>query len=1257
MIPIDRTQIEVWGQKFDAKGNFPKLVAKLIIETTPKSTFLQVPSGSAVYIGGWDGIVKCAEETNYVPIGISLWEIGTNGDRTKANADYKKRSEDSLGFEKREATYIFLTTNIWADKNDWVTEKSKDKIWGQIKVYDSRDIAEWLENSQVSSRWFLILSRNYPFDGIYIAEEYWKMLSFGPKGQILPKIVTAGREHECQQLFDFLSGEPALKAVRGFTKDEAIAFIIAASLQFDPRMKELFLSRSVVVDTLHNFHGIRINRNSLNLIAKLDDTGTLYVAVSDGHHVLVPLGPDDSFHSQDIITLPRIDRDGQVDALIEMGLSRDDASRYSKESGRDYTILKKLLGFPPPKINWINQEETMELIPALLIGRWDETKKGDRETLEKISNEDYNTYSARLIKWLGVETPPLIKIGNTWRLTSPLDTWTNFSNKITEQDFKNLKGTFLNVLREIDPVFDLDPTERSFAPIRGKESEYSSWCREGLTQSLILVGLYGSNFTFQHNFSTQEWVDTIIRELLYDAPGKLWASLNHEMPLLAEASPKSFFESAYHSLSLDDKPIMDMFIEEDSLVSPTSRHTGLLWALEGLAWIPEYFFHATSLLSKLSALDPGGNLANRPFNSLIEIFKPWHYQTLAAFEDRMAVLEEIVKKEYEIGWKLLSKMIPKGPGSAFPTHKLRWRLFERSFDKKYTWREIWDTHSKVIGLLLQYFDFSETKLTVLLDISESKALTPETHDQIMGFVESNLQKINHRDFSAWNALRNTLSEHRSHHEANWALPEDELIKYEAIYKKLEPSDTIEKIIWMFDNHWPSFPEGIDRKELTFKERENLVTERRVEGLKSIYQEFGFEKIKSLVKSIKEPMIYGDILAHIIDEQDAIISLCDYLREEGTALPFIQQFIYRKSIIEGIDWVMNLFEILKTHGFNDKQLAAIFVPIQQSRRVWDFIENTNVEIQRSYWEQIYPHFWDMAIEDRLYGIDKLIEVNRFISALDICHHNSSELSSAKLIEVLEKTATNFSKEARRFESYNATEIIENLETREDIQRDVLIRIEWLYLPFLASFGSIHKPNLLHEELANNPEFLIDVLKLVYKSDIEEEGFEDPTDDYSRTRARNAYDLLSSWKRIPGVDASGKIDEDFLWNWITKVRELASKNGRLQIADMQIGQIIAEYPEDIDIWPPEEFCKVIETINTASLISGFSTATFNKRGSSSRGPFDGGTIERGHAEFFHLKAKKINYTFPKTSEILTQIAIVFEKDAKMMDDMAERDKLEY
>ncbi len=77
MIPIDRTEIEAWGKLFDAKGNFPKLLEKLIRETAPKNTYLQVPSGSAVYMGGWDGIVRCEEDAERVPGGISLWEIGT----------------------------------------------------------------------------------------------------------------------------------------------------------------------------------------------------------------------------------------------------------------------------------------------------------------------------------------------------------------------------------------------------------------------------------------------------------------------------------------------------------------------------------------------------------------------------------------------------------------------------------------------------------------------------------------------------------------------------------------------------------------------------------------------------------------------------------------------------------------------------------------------------------------------------------------------------------------------------------------------------------------------------------------------------------------------------------------------------------------------------------------------------------------------------------------------------------------------------
>ena len=285
------------------------------------------------------------------------------------------------------------------------------------------------------------------------------------------------------------------------------------------------------------------------------------------------------------------------------------------------------------------------------------------------------------------------------------------------------------------------------------------------------------------------------------------------------------------------------------------------------------------------------------------------------------------------------------------------------------------------------------------------------------------------------------------------------------------------------------------------------------------------------------------------------------------------------------------------------------------------------------------------------------VNRFLSALDMAYHEPQKLPTEKLVEVLLKAGTKKSDEERRFDSYHATRIIEELGNREDIEKSTLVHLEWLYLPFLASYGSGHKPTVLHEELANNPEFFMEVLKWVYKSDNVEEETEEISDEAKRDRGHNAYQLLSSWKQIPSVSEEGTIDEAVLWVWINKVLASAEESGRLTVAELQIGKVLAEYPEKEEPWPPKEICNVIEKINTDSLKSGFSSATFNKRGSSTRGPFDGGNIERGHAEYFQRQAASIKYEFPETAKILTKLAKGYEADAKRMDESAERDKLDY
>src|SRR5690606_42069554 len=108
-------------------------------------------------------------------------------------------------------------------------------------------------------------------------------------------------------------------------------------------------------------------------------------------------------------------------SLVDSGIPETDSEKFSREAGRNITILKKLLGFPYTKAKWMENENIREIIPALLIGRWNETFVGDIELIEKLSGQKYSEYVVTLNRWKNFEESPIIQIGETWRLTSPLD--------------------------------------------------------------------------------------------------------------------------------------------------------------------------------------------------------------------------------------------------------------------------------------------------------------------------------------------------------------------------------------------------------------------------------------------------------------------------------------------------------------------------------------------------------------------------------------------------------------------------------------------------------------------------------------------------------------------------------------------------------------------------------------------------------------------------------------------------------------------
>jgi hypothetical protein len=1226
----------------------------------PISTQTFFPAGTAAFVGGYDGIVNSHTDYRYVPIGTSLWEFGTEKNvNKKATEDYDKRTKDTDGHDPAERTLIFVTPRFWRDKDKWRTSRLADGIWKDIRAYDCRDIEEWLDETPAVSRWFAAKTNTLPFEGVITVEEFWKEFAHGKPGQFPPTILTGGREYQLEQLYEFLMGAPDIQAVRAASKEEATAFIIACAKQFEESAQTTFLSKSLIIDTDANFRNLQINSRNLNMIARFEKLNILYPAVENGHHVLVPLGPDDTFN-QNTITLPGLDREIQVSSLISMGISDEDARRLSIEAGRDITVLRRLLKFPQNRIHWL-KENIREIIPALLIGRWYHNKPGDRQIVELLSGEPYEDYENKLKRWRNFPESPILQIGDTWRLTSPLDLWTNIAPFLAIEDFNNLKKAITLALQEGNP-YTPKQEDNPFEFISSSDRQYSRWAREGLLQSLILIAIYGNGLNLEEIQDPQGWVDEIINLLLINADSNLWISLNHELPLIAEASPDYFLQNVNMSLNTRESSLLPMLREKPGMIMPTAHHTGILWALESLAWMSEYLKDATILLARLARLDPGIKMVNKPINSLLEIYKSWHHQTLANPDERIEVLRSLVEADRDIAWKVLYSMLHTDRGMAQPTHRPRWRLFGTPLNVRITQGEYWSVGNKVLDLLISIVGNHGGRIAKLL--KRSTELDNGQRDKIVSIAKESAGRILDEQNEVWATLRKILSDNRSYPDAEWALPAEFLEPYATLYQLYEPQDPVEKILWLFNEHWPQFPEGGNlRNSNAVDAHGKKINTARLNGIETILKNGGIGKVVQLATQVKEPWTLGEALSKIEDPAVYTEDIFPLLDGQPEQIRMAQTFFRSLSLSQDLAWIDSTYRKLAESDLSVHATNRFFVSLNQTGELWRYLEELDPEITAAYWKEINPVFYWSESTDIDFALEHLEKYNRHFTAIEAASHLSQEkvLSSEQILHLLTNAVTKPTEESRSFPSYETGHLFEVLDERNDLNEETMIRLEYMYLSLLDGYRVHRHPKYLHAELAKNPEFFIEVIKWVYlpknRNLIEEERNE-MTDEQLVNRGQQAYKLLNSMNDLPGMDREKNLNGEFLKNWVEKVRTVAFAAERAEVTDSFIGKLLAQYPENgTDNWPDDAISGIIEQVGSEDILSGFSTALFNKRGSSVRAAFAGGDIERGHAAYFEKLQKRHRLRFPKMAKIFDSLAKSYRKSAKEMDDSAARDRLDY
>jgi hypothetical protein len=378
-----------------------------------------------------------------------------------------------------------------------------------------------------------------------------------------------------------------------------------------------------------------------------------------------------------------------------------------------------------------------------------------------------------------------------WTVTDRLTLWKSEGPLLTAALLDKFAELAIKVLQESDPELELPKDQRFAASIYGRKRTYSMGMRKGIAETLALLGARPEALSTCSAGKAQAISYLIINKLLGNATSECWASLNDVLPLLAEACPQAFLEAVGGASEKPKEPFSGVFAEEVGGIMGRNYATGLLWALESLAWSQDYLVRVCGILANLAAVDPGGNYANRPLNSLVSILLPWMPRTCAEKETRHNAIKCVIHDQPSVAWKTLIQLLPRNYGSSFPTQKPKWQPFiPENWKEGVTDSQRWEDEGFYADCALTLAGDDPRKLVELLPFYFY------IHPQFSNFTKDFRTRLLSKEVRSlpeeqrlvlWTEITGKTSNHRKFADSPaWKVPEEMLQQLEALADELKP---------------------------------------------------------------------------------------------------------------------------------------------------------------------------------------------------------------------------------------------------------------------------------------------------------------------------------------------------------------------------------------------------------------------------------------------------------------------------------------
>ncbi len=1249
---IEARQIAAWSEQIRARTELPALIRRLVHSSGTNLAKVDFPAFDNAQRHGWDGYVSTDTATPWIPRGESGWEFGCNQHAAqKAEEDYRARITSVPPEERKKITFVFVTPKNWTDKEQWARDKRQNGEWKDVRAYDANDLEQWLEQSVTTQAWFAEKLGNGAA-GTATLEECWKRWAEVTDPPLSKILFRASIEAQKEKLRDWLSQPPTQPfVVAADSEIEALAFV-ACALEVLGTSPGEFYDRALVLQTVDALKRATAAAPDFVAVVSSPDVELASAGLQKTHHMLIIRRRND-ISGEPNVALDLVDHQTFREALTAMGLPDEDYERYARETGHSPTILRRRLSrVPAIRAPAWSTDKTLacKLVPLNFAGVWNSDTPADRETLRLLADAQYHDIERSVTELLAVADAPVWSVGKFRGVMSKIDVLFATQALVTKANLESFFFVARYVLSESDPALDLPPDKQWAANIYGKTRDHSAALRQGICETLVLLAVHGNNlFGGRLGIDVEAHVNAIVRELLTPLDARTWASQKGDLPRYAEAAPDVFLGVLEQDLASDQPKVHELLSPADSMPFGGCPRSGLLWALETLAWKPERLVRVSSVLAKLAAVRIDDNWSNKPEGSLGSIYRSWMPQTAASIEERNAALEIVCRRFPEVGWRLCVAQFGPGTGIGHYSSRPHWRNDASGAGQPVkTMGEIHRASGKALQLALSWPHHGQKTLGDLVErlqgIAEADQET--VWDLIKAWAATDPSD------AAKHELRERIRKFAFTRRARVrGVTDAAKDRAREAYDLLGPTDLIMRHLWLFAQHWvDESADELENDDLSYDKREARVAALRKAALQEIWRDSGYDGIMRLCELGNADSVIGWLLADGVIPREERINFLDRLAGQlaRPAEPKVDNvlsgFLGRLDADARDTTITELLRGFLPLRAEDKAVRILkCAPFRAE--TWKHLDAMPDDLRQRYWRETYVR-WERQDESEFNTlVDRLLEVQRPRAAFNAVHMDFEKVEAKRLIDLLRAVATSSAEPAGhfRFAHYEVSRAFQSLKKRPGVSRDELAQLEFMYVEVLdhSDYGI---PTLEHE-LADEPGLFMQLVALAYRR--RDDG-QDPAewtiaDEERRSAvATTSYSVLRRARRIPGTKEDGSIDGGALRKWIDDVRALGRLHGRIESTDHAIGELLAKCPAEKDgVWPCEPVRHALDAIASQDIAEGMSTGRYNLRGAHWRR--EGGQDERDLAAQYRGWAKAVAYQWPFTATFLEDLARTYDRQA--------------